>query len=262
MSIAQYIYTVPFLTNPIWVPETKKMAPHGTRLTDVVSAGGVAHPPGFELALGSKILLSFSPNEANELLHQMRSAGRYLEWGSGGSTLLASWLLLLRKESGYASQSKLANITAIGSSRALADQLIREHMPIRRAVSAGALRYQVAKVSDTITHLGWPMNAFAGALPQTECCFDAILVDGRLRPLRAACALQALRLSHANTSVVFHHNGVKNKRRGHDSMLKKWYDFQRTVGELIVMRPKPRMLAMAKASSSEWEQDLKRVDLI
>ena len=234
--------------------------PLAVALSDVVTEGHVSHPPSFELALAQTHLTSMDAAQSNELLKQLRSAGRYLEWGSGGSTLLASWLMLLRNRSGYASESNLTHAVSIESSTAFVDRLIRKHAPIKQALSSGALVYHLANVGITKAW-GYPQTwadtpsererwytAYVAPLPHTACCFDAILIDGRFR---AACALHALRLSHPSTHVMIHDNGMNNSHRGYNRTLHKWYRFERQVGALSLMRPKPRMLAMAKDRSKE-----------
>jgi len=86
--------------------------------------------------------------EASELLQHMRAARRYLEWGSGGSTVLAAWLSLLP-------DARLSELYSLESGTAFFDSLRRQYAPIRHAEATGKLKYLAAQVGPTIAW-GYP----------------------------------------------------------------------------------------------------------
>jgi hypothetical protein len=131
-------------------------------------------------------------------------ATSYLEWGSGGSTVVAAWRSL----------STPLTVHSIDSSQAWFDHLKASHPVLGRAQAAGALMLTRADVGKTA---GWghpvqwqqrsaslqlqQSSAYVEAVTASSCCFDLILVDGRFR---IACMLHALRLSHSNTTILIH----------------------------------------------------------
>jgi hypothetical protein len=190
-------------------------------------------------------LTSMPLNEALELLRHLRKARSYLEWGSGGSTVLASWLALLPN-------ALLERAISIESSQPFVDSLRNKHEPIRQALAEGKLRYMIGEGLGKTRSWGYPRawtgsetqmstwhHQYVALVPPTECCFDVILIDGRFRE---ACALHAMRLSHNKTRVLVH----DNDRRPYNRTLGVWYNFERQVGRLSVMRAIPERIAMSK----------------
>lgn len=242
-----------------------KGTPESINLASLVKHAGVQHPLSFDQDLHNATVTSMNLVEGLELLKHMRMARRYLEWGSGGSTVLASWLTLLHSAHAYSQQSSLEELVSIESSDLFVKGLIQRHRPIQRAVAKGSLNYIIAHVGPTKAW-GHPavwtgsnaqremwLQQYVAAVPPASCCFDTIVVDGRFRE---ACSLHALLLSHENTTLLVHDNGGVNDRRPYNRTLKKWYTFERQAETLSVLRPMPTRLKHAKENREVFIQAL------
>lgn len=249
----------------------------------------------------------------------LMGARRYLEWGAGGTTVLAAWrsihptLPSLEAHTVESSRNFIENLREgaplqVGAAEARAAAAMAFVSSGGTMASACALTAnggshnggsacENSGASGLSVHLGelgtvgewgtpkgvwrsrpadarfaqakayvvWPATAGAG-----RCCFDTILIDGRFR---YACALQALRLSHAHTTVLVHdfHSLVQKRgamlHRGRGANgasfegtyqnISLWYDAMQRVHTLAVLRPKLAALEAAKRGDWTFEQALR-----
>ena len=178
-------------------------------------------------------------------------AGSYMEWGSGGSTVLASWravqhgMLPLR-------------IDSVDSSAAWHHQLISKNPVLAEAEAAGKLSFRPADIG-TVGEWGapahWSMRpatlqrkqakGYVEKVNASRCCYDLVMVDGRFR---VACMLHALRLAHRHTVVVVHD---APRYLQHPAVL-RFYHVVFEVGELAALRPKEGAIKRAKAGNPHF----------
>ena len=186
------------------------------------------------------------------------NAQRYLEWGSGGTTVVASWLA---RERPKADLPKL-EVLSVDSSAEWMQQLRKANPLVAQAEAAGQLTMIAGNVPDTglwgiprnwalRSHENRSMQArgFVEAVPAARCCFDVILVDGRFRE---ACALHALRLSHQHT-VVLVHDYPKNKNRRYSQSIEQYYHPEQH-DHFGMLRAKPGALAAARSGRRPQQQ--------
>jgi len=197
--------------------------------------------------------------EAQLWFSLMKNATSYLEWGTGGSTVLASWRAL---------RSRLPplKMDAIDSSEAWFDILRSKHSLVRHAEAAGKLTFHLGDVGETVA-FGHPYRwatrnttvrnrqsrSYVEAIPASGCCYDAVLVDGRFRE---ACALYALRLMHAESTLIVHDSerciGATHVTAANEDKrwpVQKYYDVVSQAGTLRVLRPRPGAIARAKSGN-------------
>jgi hypothetical protein len=191
------------------------------------------------------------------------TAQRYLEWGSGGTTVMGSWLALQRPLAGLPP----LEIHSVDSSAAWIRQLRELNPLVARAEADGHLTMTSGNVPDT-GQWGIPYNwtrrpredqttqalSIVEALNASRCCFDIILVDGRFRE---ACAMHALRLSHERT-VVLIHDYPRNKNRQYSSSISHYYHAERR-DHFGMLRAKPGARAAAKAGERSFEERYQRL---
>jgi protein O-GlcNAc transferase len=121
------------------------------------------------------------------------TAARYLEWGSGGSTVVAAWQSLRSDAPGI-------TVDAIESSESYIRTLRERHPVLTRAEEAWRLRIHSIHIGPTVEWgmpAGWDRHKwgvkqqlarrYVEAVGTNRCCFDLVLVDGRFR---VACALR------------------------------------------------------------------------
>ena len=189
-------------------------------------------------------------------------ADRYLEWGSGGSTVMASWLSL---------RDELPRLVlhSIESSPAYIDLLRLRFPVVRKAEGARHLQMHIPDIGPT-REWGNPANwshrtpeekvrigrSYAEAVGGDQCCFDLILVDGRFR---VACALHALRLAH-NRTVVLVHDAFRGSRMQHKDYHWLWesgtYDLVPRRETMAVLRPARDKLDWARQSGARFQERL------
>lgn len=186
----------------------------------------------------------------------MLASRRYLEWGSGGSTVLAAWRSLQRNVSRFV-------VHSVENSWEYFRALKQQHTVVHKAIEAGFLTHTIPHLGTT-GQWGRPTNWSALDVATRRarshayyspagvvCCFDTILIDGRFRQ---ACLLQALHLSHDHTLVLLHDN-VVDKERDYRPAVRKWYDHLAQHGTLSVLRPKQRSILAARVKSLELISD-------
>ena len=125
------------------------------------------------------------------VLVPLLQARSYLEWGSGGSTVIAAWLALHGESSDNQPRIKVQSIEHSGEWVAM----LREKNPLAvlRAESKGLLSFRVPEIGPT-GDWGRPTNWLgrdyrlrmkqAKSYVEPEgitCCFDVVLIDGRFR---------------------------------------------------------------------------------
>lgn len=233
----------------------------------------------------------------------LMQARRYLEWGAGGTTILAAWRAIHPAlppleahtiESSQAFLDQLRDLQLVRTAEAQAAVSPRSTCGYANGIGCGTgssgLTLHVGNLG-TLALRGWgaPAKDWASrpvdmriaqarsyvVRPSTDpagmCCFDTILIDGRFR---LACALQALRLSHAHTRVMVHdfhtlfqkRGGLLHRGRGADGKSRRggsyanitlYYDALQRVDTLAVLRPKLAALTMAKQSDWRFEEALR-----
>jgi hypothetical protein len=157
-------------------------------------------------SFASNVVVTMSAAEASALLMHMLNSKvhSYLEWGSGGSTEMISFLM---------ANTTLFNTTeaySIESSTKWMQNLRIRSPTIVHAEEQGLLHFIHGDIGRT-GHLGFPkerMNA-SKALNYVRSIskhhrYDLILVDGRFR---VACALQARHHMHNHSVLLIHDYG-------------------------------------------------------
>ena len=197
------------------------------------------------------------------------STVRYFEWGSGGSTELAS-ASALHKTSNCTRKldSRIQSafeLHSVDDSAEWLSSLSNDSTAIREAQAKGYLALYAADVGKTG---GWghPLNwesrpeglkhkqgtEYVDKIDAPGGTFDLVLIDGRFR---AACALKALQHVASNSTVLVHdfYDGGGTIQRKQYAMLLDWYD-SATPGtrELAVLTPKPEALVAAAQLSHEY----------
>ena len=173
----------------------------------------------------------------------------YLEWGTGGSTVMAAW---------RASLTALPplEIDTVDSSLAFWSQLKSDNPVLAEAEAAGRLRFHEGDIGKTVMWGNpekWEERPRDLQLKQAQsyvqnslrCCYEVILIDGRFRH---SCALHALRLSHAHTMVMIHDGDRYVGRRS--PILLEYYDLVMHADTLVVLRPKVDALRRARNVTS------------
>ena len=135
-----------------------------------------------------------------------------------------------------------------------------------RAEIEGQLTIHIADVGPTGLWgrpVGWQhrnlsvraLNARSSTMPpRARCCYDVFLVDGRFR---VASAVAALRLAH-NRSVMLLHDAAQmgTDTRNYLRPLYPWYEVERQVDTLLVLRPRPNAIWAATARTSAYNTSL------
>ena len=129
-------------------------------------------------------------------------ASSYLEWGTGGSTVVAAWLAVQKSTS-------LLRIDTIDSSAEWATRLQDRNPILAQAQQAGRLSFHLANMGKT-KEWGYPRDwasrplalryaqarSYVEQLGAVRCCVDMVFVDGRFR---VASVLHALRVAHPHS---------------------------------------------------------------
>lgn len=204
----------------------------------------------------------------------LSQARRYLEWGAGGTTVVAAW------RATHPSFPALEAHT-IESDETFLSQLRSSTPQIVEAEAAGSLRIRRPNL-DPLGKWAMPANwssrepatrkrqsaDYVQRLPTGGCCFDFILIDGRFRQ---ACLLQALRLSHDHTTVILHDfysmtgprphmfGAGKKHRARYNYTASRWYEHVQRVDTLTVLRPRRGAVEAAKQGSAGFEEQMRMV---
>jgi hypothetical protein len=143
--------------------------------------------------------LRFTTSEALTWLSYIVNGRSYLEWGSGGSTVLASWLALHEPSS---DASPRLSVLTIDHSAAFVQEL-RDRSPLvlQRAEKRGSLHFRIPDIGATGEWgrpINWAEREREVRLRQARgyvepagigCCFDVIFVDGRFREVSVGWGL-------------------------------------------------------------------------
>lgn len=167
------------------------------------------------------------PLAMSALLAAMRNyvGVRYLEFGGGGSSVLASTV------------PTLDSVVTVESDEPFLNSLL-EQPALNLSYAAGRWTPIPVNIGSTKA-IGYPANNLhrswwpryaAGASQYGPQSFDVILVDGRFR---VACALEALRLLAPGGVVLMHDYSP----RPHYHVVTKWYTEEAVIQELAVLRP-------------------------
>ena len=149
--------------------------------------------------------MRMTEKEGRMWFSQLLAARRYLEYGSGGSTVVAAW---------RAMQPSLPSMTihSVESSQEWVDQLRADNPIIRAAEAAGKLTFRIRTLGETGAW-GAPLNWSNRSIEERravgrayceafyQCRYDVILIDGRFR---GACAIHAVKLLDKHTVVFVH----------------------------------------------------------
>lgn len=220
-------------------------------LNAVLAAAGLVAPPApHAAALDVPIAMFLS--EAQRFVQEVRASGvhRYLEWGTGGSTMLLAWLMVSQQ------LDPRFTATAIESSVGWLAHIRNASKFVGEAEATGKLRLVHADIGPT-EFLGRPVNwmatiragnatrAMSYVSPDSlmnddrhHRPFDLVLDDGRWR---VACALQVLRgHCHSRTRVLLHDWGdqVQVHRNSTYSYLLKYYSLVQRDMSLNLLSPK------------------------
>jgi len=246
-----------------------------------LSGGGLLRAAGFSCrrsiasAEGAKVFLS--PEDATLWSHHVlsnTSALSYLEWGSGGTTVVAAWRALQAAALGLPP----LRVVSMESSPKWLRHLHSRYPVLRQAEANAPLQLESASLEPTGMWgipMGWttrplslrrqqvlnysavptplavpvPSGLALAAAPATP--FDVIFADGRFRIF---CAVRALRLAHAGTIFLVHDN-----HRLYNNSLAPWFVTTRQADKLVQLQPRPTALRAAHRNSTDYQDDLQRL---
>lgn len=206
----------------------------------------------------SDIKIAMSDDELCLLVKHLENAELYLEYGAGGSSVLAT-----RSES-------IKKIVSVESSAEFVEHLIKSHPELSEAQAKQKLRFQLVDIGktgdwgrpvDDSRKAFWPNYSL---LPFAEGqnnggLFDTILVDGRFR---VACCLAAY-IGGADQMRLLVHDFTSRKHYG---VILNFYDIIECVGTLVVLKRKQGLPKKAVFKALRKYQympdDLTGVDII
>lgn len=140
--------------------------------------------------------MTMSPHELEILHKHMKQATRYLEFGSGESTVYASQL------------ANITRIDSIESSGDFIDQVLRPKIEIQQAVQSGKLHFHTIDIGNT-REWGYPSDEskkhlwpnYSSAIFRTPSHHNLVLIDGRFR---VACTLNAILHTPGFCKILIH----------------------------------------------------------
>lgn len=222
-----------------------------------------------ETKLGGWAIDASEASVVSELLH---NASSYVEWGAGASTILAlttpgkrevhtienqAWwcenMLNVRPE-----LQCLVNCPQLEASFKLhcirdgaqdAGYHFEHNLVVHKEHPQGSMGYH-NKDAVLSREQGFHYVRLAGDLRDK---FDLLFVDGRWR---TACALQSWLLSHESSRVIFHDWA----RTSYHTPTLSYFDVERVVGRLAVLRPKRFPADPTGAKEAVWKELLKELD--
>lgn len=193
----------------------------------------------------ANVTLRMMPEERKLWFSSLLTATRYLEWGTGGSTVLAAWRAMQ-------TDPRLPPLTvhSIDSSEEWMRELRRKYPIVALAEAEGKLIMRVGDIGPTGLW-GQPTNfsyrpkqerleqarRYTNAFGD-QGVYDLILIDGRFRE---ACAMYALKLAHRNTLMLMHDylDSMEGGARSYKRTVERYYhtlEYQHSLG---LFRPKP-----------------------
>lgn len=244
----------------------------------LLRAAGFACRRSIAPAEGAKVFLS-AEDAALWSLYVLSNTSSlsYLEWGSGGTTVVAAWRALQAATLGLPP----LRVVSIESSPRWRSQLRNRYPVLEQAEANASAPLQLESASLEPTGLwgipmGWTTRprslrrqqvlnysaiptslavsvpsglALAAALATTP--FDVIFADGRFRIF---CLVRALRLAHAGTIFLVHDN-----HRLYNNSLAPWFVTTRQADKLVQLQPRPAALRAAHRNSTDYQDDLQRL---
>ena len=244
----------------------------------LLRAAGFACRRSIAPAEGAKVFLS-AEDAALWSLYVLSNTSSlsYLEWGSGGTTVVAAWRALQAATLGLPP----LRVVSIESSPRWRSQLRNRYPVLEQAEANASAPLQLESASLEPTGLwgipmGWTTRprslrrqqvlnysaiptslavsvpsglALAPALATTP--FDVIFADGRFRIF---CLVRALRLAHAGTIFLVHDN-----HRLYNNSLAPWFVTTRQADKLVQLQPRPAALRAAHRNSTDYQDDLQRL---
>ena len=244
----------------------------------LLRAAGFACRRSIAPAEGAKVFLS-AEDAALWSLYVLSNTSSlsYLEWGSGGTTVVAAWRALQAATLGLPP----LRVVSIESSPRWRSQLRNRYPVLEQAEANASAPLQLESASLEPTGLwgipmGWTTRprslrrqqvlnysaiptslavsvpsglALAAALATTP--FDVIFADGRFRIF---CLVRALRLAHAGTIFLVHDN-----HRLYNNSLAPWFVTTRQADKLVQLQPRPAALRAAHRNSTDYKDDLQRL---
>jgi hypothetical protein len=180
-----------------------------------------------------------------EVLHaHLKRAKRYLEFGSGDSTLHA------------ANTPSIESIDSVESSHRYIDENLRPKPEIKQAIEAGRLQFHIVDLGETKEwgypkddskkHL-WPNYSLAVFSEPSQ--HDLVLIDGRFR---VACALSCLLNTPDNCTIMIHDFWNRTKFY----FLLRYFEVEHEVDKLGVFKKK------ANLNPDTLQKQLKRYQYI
>ena len=196
----------------------------------------------------ARVHVRMSTDELKEYMKLLVFARKYLEWGAGGSTVVASWV---------ASYLGRPEVRVVDSSKGFLGSLKKANTHIDRAERQGLLRMQygnIGALSEWGNPSGWTNRTRPVRLQQSlnyvernhneTCCFDLVLVDGRFR---SACLMHAFSLISGPRAIVMVHDSPR-----YINFARKYYRVMHTVDTLSIMRPRSEFLTASARTTAEW----------
>lgn len=244
----------------------------------LLRAAGFACRRSIAPAEGAKVFLSAEDAALWSLYVLFNTSSlSYLEWGSGGTTVVAAWRALQAATLGLPP----LRVVSIESSPRWRSQLRNRYPVLEQAEANASAPLQLESASLEPTGLwgipmGWTTRprslrrqqvlnysaiptslavsvpsglALAAALATTP--FDVIFADGRFRIF---CLVRALRLAHAGTIFLVHDN-----HRLYNNSLAPWFVTTRQADKLVQLQPRPAALRAAHRNSTDYQDDLQRL---
>jgi len=198
----------------------------------------------------AKAVMRMTTRAGQQWFTLLLCASTYLEWGSGGSTVLAAWRAV--------QEGKPLYMVSVDSSEAWIRQLRSKHPVLVEAEAAGKLAFRAADTG-AVGAWGHPVywnsrtpalqrsqaTAYVEMANASQCCFNLVLVDGRFR---VACMLHALRLAHERTVVLVH----DSPRYLLHPAVQRYYQVAFQIGELAALRPREGAIEEAKLGGATW----------
>ena len=172
------------------------------------------------------IVPRMSPAEIELFLSHVRAARSYLEFGAGGSTLLAV-------------DAVAGHVTSVESDRDWIAKL-RAESPIASAEAQGRLHFFHADIGPTgdwgapkdDTGLRRWAKYYSRPWTARENDYDFVFIDGRFR---VACALMTAVVARPGVTVGIHDYGGRMKYH----VVGRYYDTVREADSLVILRRRP-----------------------
>ena len=227
-------------------------------VADVLHRRGLPHPRH-----SKSMIMNMQVESADAFLNALLRPGveRYLEWGSGGSTELVAWLAVSRQlpHNFHAYSLETSQIW-------MKRMREKQGSVIQSALHQGQLSYELTDIGPT-GHLGFPTTFNPGnrtfrkgveqnlvSLSRFNMRYDVVFIDGRFR---VACAIEALRWIHNNSTVMLHDSAppmFEQRYRWYRKGVAPFYDIVGFNGSLMTAVPRASALAMAKQDSKALQQ--------